>query len=394
MWYFIIILLTIIYILINTIFPQIYPFEINLLASSLWLILALFSLRLAQYQDLNILYYRKTRKWTLGQSPIHAGLFIGGFQISLLIIIGLFAGFGKNHYSFAPDKVLFNIIYVTTFLLGTELSRAYLIKYATNKRIYTTITFTLITLVFVITRIQLSDLSLLSFSNPSVLLEFLGGIILPAITINLLASYLAYLGGASASISYLGVLLAFEWFSPIIPNTHWTLLALVGTIAPAVGYTLIHSAENLNLPKKHHRRRLKTSEQGWTAVAIFSVVIVFFSFGFFGVNPTVIYSGSMQPTLNIGDIVLIQKTSIENLKQGDIIQFKKDNNTFVHRIYSNTADHQQIVLITKRAANAHPDPNQITSDQILGKSLFTIPQLGWIKILIQNTLRDLGAPIG
>ncbi len=72
--------------------------------------------------------------------------------------------------------------------------------------------------------------------------------------------------------------------------------------------------------RKKHTHRQKSVEQGWTAVAIFSVVIVFFSFGYLGVSPTVIYSGSMQPTLQVGDIVIIQKISIENLKQGDIIQ--------------------------------------------------------------------------
>ena len=139
---------------------------------------------------------------------------------------------------------------------------------------------------------------------------------------------------------------------------------------------------------------MKSSEQGWTAVAIFSVVIVFFSFGYLGVTPTVIYSGSMQPTLNVGDIVVIQKTPIETLKQGDIIQYTDNNVTYVHRIYAIDTDAQQKYIITKGDANDLPDSTPIVPDQILGKSLFTIPQLGWIQIFIKNILRTLGIPTG
>jgi len=213
------------------------------------------------------------------------------------------------------------------------------------------------------------------------------------IAINLLASYLSYVGGATASIAYIGTLYVFEWFSPVLPAPHWTILALVGTIVPAIGFSLMQDSrkEPQENKKQHHRKK---NEQGWTAVAIFSVVMIFFSFGFFGVTPTVIISGSMQPSLHVGDIVFIQKTKVDDLKQGDIIQYRKDNATYVHRIYAITIDDQQTHITTKGDANDHPDPDQVTPDKILGKSLFTIPQLGWIKILIQNTLRDLGAPIG
>jgi signal peptidase len=393
MWYLILISLTIIYLLINLILPQIHQLNTYLITTLLWFIITLAVLLLAYHQNLNILRYKKIRKWTLGRSPIQAGLLIGGFQVALLIIIGVFAGFGKSPYSFTPPLLFFNILYVTMFLLGTELSRAYLIKVGDQKKHYTTVILVLVTLLFVLLRIQLSDLSFFSLSNPAQPLEFLGGTILPAIAINLLACYLAYLGGATASLSYMGVLLTFEWFSPILPIPHWTLLALVGTIAPAIGYTLLQTPET-SPRKKRHRHRTTTSEYSWTAISIFSVLIIFFSFGYLGVTPTVISSGSMQPAIHVGDIVIIQKTPTNTLKQGDIIQFRHDNITIVHRIYAITTENQQIQISTKGDANDHPDPDQITPNQILGKSLFTIPYLGWIPIHFKNFLRTIGIPIG
>jgi len=329
----------------------------------------------------------------LGNSPAQAGLLIAGFQISLLVIIGLFTGFGTSPYSFTPLSIILNIFFVSTFLIGTELSRAYLIKRGLHSRRNTTSILVLTTFLFVFIQITPNQLIGLTFARPDLLFEFIGKILITSITINLLASYLSYIGGATASIAYLGTLYAFEWFSPFLPNPHWTILALIGTIVPAIGFILVQNPnQEPNMQKKRHRRK-KKSEQGWTAVAIFSVVMIFFSFGFFGVQPTVIYSGSMQPTLQVGDIALIQKTQVENLKQGDIIQYRKDNMTYVHRIYTITTDSQQTQIITKGDANPHPDPDPITPDQILGKSLFTIPQLGWIQIFMKNILRTLGIPI-
>lgn len=394
MWYFVIGFLFLLYLLLNMVIPSQGMIGTYILGPCLWIILTLIIFLFAQYNDLSILKFKRVRRWNLGNSPVQAGLLIGGFQIALLIIIGLFTSFGNSPYSFTPASILLNIFFVSTFLIGTEVSRAYLIKRGVQSRRYITSILILTTLLFVFIKITPNQLIGLTTASPDIILEFIGKTLMTGIAINLLASFLSYEGGATASIAYIGTLYAFEWFSPILPNPHWTILALIGTIVPAIGFNLIQGShqEPTEQKKRHHRK--KRSEPGWTAVAIFSVVMIFFSFGFFGVNPTVIYSGSMQPTLQVGDIVIIQKTTVENLKQGDIIQYRKDNVTYVHRIYAITKDNQQTHITTKGDANDHPDPDQITPDRILGKSLFTIPQLGWIQILIQNTLRDLGAPIG
>jgi signal peptidase I len=394
MWYLVIGFLFLLYLLLNTVIPGQGALGIYLLGPCLWILLTVTVLFFARQNDLSILRFKRVRRWRIGNSPVQAGLLIGGFQISLLIIIGLFAGFGTSPYSFSPASLMINIFFVSTFLLGTEVSRAYLIRRGVQSRRYTTLVLLLTTLLFVFIKITPNQLFGLPSASPDFLLEFIGKILMTSIAINLLASYLSYVGGATASMAYVGILYAFEWFSPVLPSPHWTLLALIGTIVPAIGFNLIQGSFQDRKEHKKRHWRTKRSEQGWTAVAIFSVVMVFFSFGLFGVNPTVIYSGSMQPTLHVGDIAIIQKTKIDDLRQGDIIQYRKDNVTYVHRIYAVTNDTQQIRISTKGDANDQPDPGEITSNQILGKSLFTIPYLGWIQIFLRNILRTIGVPIG
>lgn len=393
MWYLILGLLALLYIACNTILPSQGTLGTYIIQPILWIGLALLTIILARNDSLTILKFKRVPRWYLGNSPIQAGLLLGGFQIALLIIIGLFTSFGKSPYSFTPTGLTLNILYVSSFLIGTEITRAYLIRRGTRTRRYTTLVLTGTTLLYVAFLLTPNQLLSLSTSAPAPLLEFLGKTVITALSMNLLASYLAYMGGATASLSYMGVLMAFNWFSPILPNPHWTLLALIGTITPAIGYTLIQSSirEPGSKKKTHkHHRHKQSSGAGWTTVAVFSVVIIFFSSGFLGVKPTVIYSGSMQPTLHVGDIALIQKTDTKTLKQGDIIQFTTNNLTVVHRILTITQQDNNTLYTTKGDANQDPDANPITSAQIFGKSVFTIPFIGWIQIVVRDLARKAG----
>jgi signal peptidase len=280
--------------------------------------------------------------------------------------------------------------------LGAEISRAYLIKKSERgMKKYFIFFLIAITLLFTLLNISFNKLTGLPNQQPIKLLEFFGYTFITLFSMNLLASYLSYLGGATASISYMGTLMAFEWFSPILPDPHWTLGALVGTIAPAIGYIVIQSS--LLTPqeiKKNRKRKQKSTGLGWPTVAIFCLLIIFFSYGYLGVKPTVIYSGSMQPALDVGDITLIEKIDTDELKEGDIIQYINEfNNTIIHRIVEIEISEGKKYFITKGDANNFEDSPPITKQRILGKSIFTIPKLGLLQIYVRSFFKDLNIPI-
>ena len=95
----------------------------------LWLSLAFTSYIFAtKINQKNILNFKRIRHWYVGKTPVHAGLMIGGFQISLLIIIALFTEFGQSPYSFSPISIIINMFYVGSFLVGYEITRSYIIN--------------------------------------------------------------------------------------------------------------------------------------------------------------------------------------------------------------------------------------------------------------------------
>ena len=395
MWYIILSLLITIYIIFNLITTGFFSSTIGayVVRPIVWISFAILVFIIAEKEGLNIWRFKAIRRWRLGRTPFHAALLIGGFQVSLLIIAGLFEGFGRSPYSHTPLGIITNIMFIGPALLAIELSRAYLIKKGTLTIRNITLIIGLITILFMLINIRFMDITTLSVNEPATIAQFIGVTVIPLLAMSLLASYLAYLGGALAAIGYMGILQAFEWFSPILPDLDWALIALIGTIGPALGFILIQNSIQITRGEsfrgKRRRRKIKDPALPWIGVAIVSVLLVFFSFGYLGVQPTIIYSGSMQPSMDVGDIVIITETPTDSIEVGDVIQYRTGTANIVHRVYEKYEEGNTKLFITKGDANSGPDGTPILPEQITGKAVFTIPKIGWIPIYIKEFFRTL-----
>ena len=394
MWYFVLGLLAVIYLSINLLLPSVLGgfYGSYVARPLLWIFLALTVFLIARHEEINIWSFKKIRKWEIGRNPFEAALLIGGFQVSLLVIVGLFFGFGKSPYSFTPLGIATNLLFVMSMLFGIEFSRSYLIKKGISTRRNITLVLASVTMLFVIVNLAPDALTALDFGEPAESVKFIGEIIIPLIAMSLFASFLAYLGGALAAIGYMGMLQGFEWFSPLLPDLDWTLTALIATIGPAIGFLIIQNSIQLtqgNQTRRRTRKKVKDPALKWTGIAIVSLLVIFFSFGYLGFEPTVIYSGSMQPVMDVGDIIIITETPIEDIEEGDIIQFRTTNANIIHRVYDIYSEGGSTLFVTKGDANDHPDSEPIFPEQITGKAVFTIPKIGWVSIYVKSAIQSL-----
>ena len=102
----------------------------------------------------------------------------------------------------------------------------------------------------------------------------------------------------------------------------------------------------------------------------------------------------MSPALGVGDVAIIKEVEIETITEGDIIQFIGDNNvTLLHRVIDKYEEDGQKLFITKGDANEDPDFDPVSYQQITGKSIFTIPKIGWIQIFVKGFFRNIGIPV-
>lgn len=96
-----------------------------------------------------------------------------------------------------------------------------------------------------------------------------------------------------------------------------------------------------------------------------------------------IISESMEPTLEIDDVVIVKKCSPEELKVGDIITFEHDGRTISHRILKITKD-EELKITTKGDNNDVPDKDEVDPSKVYGKVLFRIRKIGKLIHYIQN----------
>lgn len=94
----------------------------------------------------------------------------------------------------------------------------------------------------------------------------------------------------------------------------------------------------------------------------------------FGYRAFNIATGSMEPTLNIGDMIII-KEEPEKIKINDIITFKESGSTITHRVIS-IINENEIKYQTKGDANSSADKELVTTENLQGKFVFKIGKVG------------------
>jgi signal peptidase len=374
-WWLVFGLLAAIYLLINLGLPRlpIDPFARTYVVQPiLWGFVAWAILVLPKYRTAGGLRVKS--------AIIQLALMIGFFQVLLYVIGGLFSGFGRSPYAFTPKSILTNLVFVGSTLVGMELSRAWLINRLGKKH-------TLLALVFVSVLYTLLSIPLARITGLTLglgLISYMNSTVLPALAENLLASFLALLGGPVAAIAYRGILQAFWWFCPILPNLSWAFSGLIGTVVPIVGLVLANSLRSRRRPGQARRER-EGSLAGWIVTTVVAVAIIWFAVGLFPVQPTTVISGSMRPTLDVGDVVIIAKVSADTIKAGDIIQFREGEGvTTVHRVVEIQESEGKIVFITQGDANREPDANPVIPENVVGKAIFAIPKIGWAAIAVKG----------
>ena len=100
---------------------------------------------------------------------------------------------------------------------------------------------------------------------------------------------------------------------------------------------------------------------------------------FFGIESFIVVSGSMEPAIPVGSMVFSKAVEPATLQPGDVIIFNNirlNDTPITHRVVENHTDQWEI--ITKGDANDQNDIRPVTYDQVRGKVIRHIPQLGYI----------------
>jgi len=96
-----------------------------------------------------------------------------------------------------------------------------------------------------------------------------------------------------------------------------------------------------------------------------------------GYRSFLVQSGSMEPSIMMGDVVITTKALRYN--QNDVVTFRdNDGRTVTHRVIEIEDTGYTPLLVTKGDANDTKDRHKIGTDQVLGKVSLVIPKLGFV----------------
>ena len=98
-----------------------------------------------------------------------------------------------------------------------------------------------------------------------------------------------------------------------------------------------------------------------------------------------ILTGSMEPTIPTGSLVITKSVDTKDIKVNDIITFGEGNSVTTHRVESINKGNN-LEFITKGDANEVIDPRPIEENEIFGKVILHIIGLGYVIGFIQKNI--------
>jgi len=210
--------------------------------------------------------------------------------------------------------------------------------------------------------------------------------LLPAISSNIVFNYLAVQSGYKPIIFYLLITRLYVYLIPIIPDLNEYLTAIINFILPIImGYKLYNFFQKENdedIDREYNKKRIGV----WVLPGILTLIIVYFTSGYFHYYALAIATGSMEPKISRGDIVIVEKIEdrIAELEVGRVIAYNYNEVVVVHRINKIVEEDNERFFYTKGDANNHVDNYVIKEDMIIGTVDFAVPYAGFPTVWINQ----------
>ena len=348
----------------------------------IWVAVAIIALRLRKVVRQSLAFSR---------SDALSAAVVGLFQVSVLVNAGLILGFGNSPYSHDIAVLPLNAIVLGSSLIGMELARWIVVQ--GRSRAWRAVRLVAVSVLFTFISAPLNQLT--GLGAPERTVHVIGTRVIPELGEQLLATYMTIIAGPVAAMAFRGVLGAFEWFSPALPNLSGILSAFIYGLLTYVGFRVFRGLTRSSAsrggsacsPRRSLRQR--TARYGWPVTTALSVALIWFFLGLFPYRPTIIAGNSMSPGIHRGDLAIIGAVDPLTLRAGDIIEYRVGTVAIVHRVINVSAEDGTLAFITRGDANDTQDPEPVSPSQVTGELKFNIPRVGWFGVRIKQLIGEL-----
>ena len=177
----------------------------------------------------------------------------------------------------------------------------------------------------------------------------------------------------------------YGFIIPILPNLGDYITSVILITLPIV----IYISSFGEIDRKIHKPDPVFGGNNFTIKDVpliaFLVILIALVSGVFPLFMIGVGSQSMSPRISKGDAVILRKLpKYAALKKNDIIGYKKDGITVVHRIVDIKRNKKEISYVTKGDANNSNDSQRVKRDQIVGIVEFKIPYIAYPTIWLRE----------
>ena len=126
---------------------------------------------------------------------------------------------------------------------------------------------------------------------------------------------------------------------------------------------------------------------GVALIAIIAILSFSSSLRIGGYQPIVITSGSMRPSVDRGDLLIIKDSN--DIQVGDLITFRPSTgkvSSVTHRVVGIQNNAEGIQYFTKGDANNTADLEPVPANRVIGVVVRELPNVGYLALVMHNRL--------
>ena len=311
------------------------------------------------------------------------------FTISLLMIkfgFGMITGFLLSGYNRTLSGIIRNGFPVLLIVLVSEIFRYTLITKGEKNKLV----FILSIIIFTLAYLNITT-NLLNLTSLRTIVEIFTTDVLTVLFENIALSFLSKNYGYSGALSYSLIMNLYVYIVPFIPNLGSYLDASIMIGFPIV--TLIFSNYLLQSSKKedYDPRNKHIFARLIRLMLVFCILIlVGLNSNIFRYWIAVIASGSMEPTIEVGDVIIIDKdykNHVDKIKEDDVVVFTMNGKIYTHRVVKENIKNGEYSFVTKGDRKGQDvDQWTVTKTEIVGITRHTIKYVGLPAIWLRNAI--------
>ena len=323
-------------------------------------------------------------------------IFTTFYTICFLIVIfglGLFLGYQRSGYSFVPSILVKNILPIILVVLTSEFYRYCICKKGEKNKLVLVLSVIMFILIDVQVALHAYDKNVVRQ-----LLEMLTAVFFPSLVKNVMLTIFSYRYGLTQNIIYRLISELYVYFLPIVPALGIYLESVFKVLSPAlllfVVTLVFDSNKNKDREKEKKNKLRKALFSKFLSVVLLTLILLIIALysNLFRFWIATIGSGSMTPTFNIGDVVIIDKyhkDHLNELKVGHVLVFKEKNSIYTHRIVKLVNDGENYYIYTKGDREGNEEDSWIVeNDEVIGVVKFKIPYIGLPSVWLNRIMEE------